>query len=179
MARFKADALHCLDARHPCRYTVTLQLISSYFGRIGSQVSYELGNYIPYFQLPSSKSQPNCMLANWNWNVRFEVAILVAEFLINHGSQSFYSTRKGNSQQCQRRNWERWLNGTGQRQIARDFIDNFCKRCHSGLGIGGNRIWHARTDDVLTYVEFCKQQQPSITAREIQKKLVHNRICLI
>lgn len=73
---------------------------------------------------------------------------------------------------------ERWLNGTGQKQIAKDFMDNFCKRCHSELGIGGNRIWHARTDDVLTCVEFCKQQQPSITAREIQKKLVHNRVCL-
>ena len=83
---------------------------------------------------------------------------------------------------------ERWLNGTGQRQIARDLniakssvqniIDNFCKRGHSEHGIGGNRIRHARTDDVLTYVEFCKQQQPSITAREIQKKLVNNHVCL-
>lgn len=105
MARFKPDALHCLDGRHPWTYMVTLQLISSYFGHKGLQVSYELGNYIPYFQLPSSKSQPNCMLTNWNWNVRFEVAILVAELLMNHGSQSFYSTRKGNSQQCQRGNW--------------------------------------------------------------------------
>ena len=55
---------------------------------------------------------------------------------------------------------ERWLNSTGQRQIARDLniakssvqniIDNFCKRGHSEHGIGGNRIRHARTDDVLT-----------------------------
>ena len=51
---------------------------------------------------------------------------------------------------------ERWLKGTGQRQIARDLniakssvqniIDNFCKCRHSEHGIGGNRIRHARTD---------------------------------
>ena len=41
----------------------------------------------------------------------------------------------------------------------------------------GPEIAYTTTDDVLTFVEFCKQQQPSITAREIQKKLVHNHVC--
>ena len=62
---------------------------------------------------------------------------------------------------------ERWLNGTGQRQIGRDLniakssvqknIDNICKRGHKNHGIGGNRIRYARSDDVLTYVEFANK----------------------
>ena len=83
---------------------------------------------------------------------------------------------------------ERWLNGTVQRQIGRDLniakstvqniMDNFLKRGHSNHGIGGNKMRTARTEDVIMYTEFCKQQQPSITAEEIQRKLVDNRICL-
>ena len=83
---------------------------------------------------------------------------------------------------------DRWLDGTGQRQIGRDLniprttvqniIDNFAKRGHSNHGIGGNRTRMARTEDVVTYTEFCKQQQPSITAEEIQRKLVNNNVCL-
>ena len=35
-----------------------------------------------------------------------------------------------------------------------------------------------RTDDVITYTEYCKRQQPSISAKEIKKKLVENNVCL-
>ena len=83
---------------------------------------------------------------------------------------------------------DRWLNGTTQRQIGRDLnipkstvqniIDNFAERGHSNYKIGGNKTRLARTEDVVTYTEFCKQQQPSISAEEIQRKLVDNNVCL-
>ena len=65
---------------------------------------------------------------------------------------------------------ERWLNGTTQRQIGRDLnipksiIDNFAERGYSNYKIGGNKTRLARTEYVVTYTEFCKQQQPSISA---------------
>ena len=82
---------------------------------------------------------------------------------------------------------ERWLNGTTQRQIGKDLniskstvqniIDNFSQCGHSNHEIGENKTRLARTEDVVTYIEFCKQQ-PSISAEEIQKKLVDNNVCL-
>ena len=81
-----------------------------------------------------------------------------------------------------------WLNDTTQRQIGRDLnipkstvqniIDNFAESGHSNHKIGGNKTWLARTEDVVTYTGFCKQQQPSISAEEIQRKLVDNNVCL-
>ena len=67
---------------------------------------------------------------------------------------------------------DRWLNGTAQRQIGRDLnipkstvqyiIGNFAERGHSNHKIGGNKTRLARTEDVVTYTEFSKHQQPSI-----------------
>ena len=49
-------------------------------------------------------------------------------------------------------------------------------RCHQQFC--WTSTWLARTEDVVTYTEFCKQQQPSISAEEIQRKLVDNNVCL-
>ena len=42
---------------------------------------------------------------------------------------------------------------------------------------GGNRQRPTRTDDVSTYIEYCKQKQPSIYASEIQNLLLENHVC--
>ena len=41
-------------------------------------------------------------------------------------------------------------------------------------------MWTARMEYVPTYTEFCKQPQPGITAKEIQRKLVDDSftVCL-
>ena len=52
-----------------------LQLISPYFGRVGLQVSWELGYYIPYFPLPLSKSQPNCVLGIGKFDLKFDLKL--------------------------------------------------------------------------------------------------------
>ena len=39
-------------------------------------------------------------------------------------------------------------------------------RCHQQFCWTSTRL--ARTEDVVTYTEFCKQQQPSLSAEEIQ-----------
>jgi len=36
----------------------------------------------------------------------------------------------------------------------------------------------ARTDDVVSYTEFCKCQRPSMYAKEIQKQLIENQVVL-
>ena len=71
---------------------------------------------------------------------------------------------------------DRWLNGTTQTQIRRDLnipestvqniIDNVVEHGHINYKIGGNRTRLARTEEVVTYTEFCKQQ-PSISAEEV------------
>ena len=42
----------------------------------------------------------------------------------------------------------------------------------------GETTWLPRTEDVVTYTEFCKQPQPSISAKEIQRKHVDNNVCV-
>ena len=44
--------------------------------------------------------------------------------------------------------------------------------------MGGNRQRPARTDDVCTYIEYCKQKQQSIYASKIQNLLLENHVCL-
>ena len=43
---------------------------------------------------------------------------------------------------------------------------------------GGNCKCTARTEIVVTYIEFCKNQRPSPFSKEIQRDLVNNRVCL-
>jgi transposase len=83
---------------------------------------------------------------------------------------------------------ERWLSGTSQNQIARELnvakstiwsiINRFLESGHCEKKTGGDKTRTACTDDVVTYIEFCKKSKPSTTAREVQKKLVNNQVCL-
>jgi len=83
---------------------------------------------------------------------------------------------------------ERWLNGSGHREIGRqlnvpkstvaNIVNKFLERRESKHRNGGCKTRTSRTDDVITYTEYCKQQQPSINAEEIQGKLVENNVCL-
>ena len=43
---------------------------------------------------------------------------------------------------------------------------------------GGNKHRTARTDDVIAYTEFVKQNKPSTYGKEIQRQLVANGVCL-
>ena len=43
---------------------------------------------------------------------------------------------------------------------------------------GGNTFRTARTDDVIAYAEFLKQNKPSTYAKELQQQLVTNGVCL-
>ena len=82
---------------------------------------------------------------------------------------------------------DRWFNGTTQSQIRRDLnisnstiqniIDNFAKGGHCNHKSGRNKTQLGRTKDVVTYTESCKQQQPSISAEEILRKIIDN-VCL-
>lgn len=90
------------------------------------------------------------------------------------------NSRKGNSKSSKR------MRTTTQRQLGRDLnipkstiqntINNFAECGHSNHKIG-ETTQLARTEDVVTYTEFCKQQQPSISAKEIWRKPVDN-VCL-
>ena len=83
---------------------------------------------------------------------------------------------------------DRWLNGTGRREIGRqlniskstvsNIINKFLERGDSKHRTGGCIERTTRTDNVITYTEYCKRQQPSISAKEIQQKLVENNVCL-
>ena len=89
------------------------------------------------------------------------------------GSQSFRNSWQGKAipNQAKEAIVDRQLDGTTQRQIGRDLnipkstvqnIDNFAERGHSNYKIGGSKTRLARTEDVVAYTEFCKQQQPRL-----------------
>ena len=88
----------------------------------------------------------------------------------------FVTQRKAIRNQARADIVDRWLNGTTQTQIRRDLnipegtvqniIDNVVEHGHINYKIGGNRTRLARTEEVVTYTEFCKQQ-PSISAEEV------------
>ncbi len=65
-----------------------------------------------------------------------------------------------------------------KRQTVSNIINNFINRGSVQALTGGNRQRPARTDDVCTYIEYCKQEQPSIYASEIQNLLLENHVCL-
>jgi hypothetical protein len=79
-----------------------------------------------------------------------------------------------------------WLSGNGHRSIGRELnipkstvsniIHKFLERGDHKHRSGGCTT-RTRTD-VITYTEYCKWQQPSISAKEIKKKLVENNVCL-
>ena len=87
----------------------------------------------------------------------------------------FVTQRKAIRNQAREDIVDRWLNGTTQTQIRRDLnitestvqniIDNVVEHGHINYKIGRNRTRLARTEEVVTYTEFCKQQ-PSISAEE-------------
>ena len=43
---------------------------------------------------------------------------------------------------------------------------------------GGNYVRTARGENSVTYIEYCKNQRPSTFAKEIQKGLISNHVCL-
>ena len=43
---------------------------------------------------------------------------------------------------------------------------------------GGNNIRTATTDTNITYIEYCKDQRASVFAKEIQKEMIKNQVCL-
>ena len=65
-----------------------------------------------------------------------------------------------------------------KRQTVSSIINNFINRGSVQALTGGNRQRAARTDDVCTYIEYCKQKQPSTYASEIQNLLLENHVCL-
>ena len=65
-----------------------------------------------------------------------------------------------------------------KQQTVSNIINNFIDRGSVQALTGGNRQRPARTDDVCTYIEYCKQKQPSIYASEIQNLLLENHVCL-
>ena len=83
---------------------------------------------------------------------------------------------------------DKWLDGNGPTAIGRqtnipkstvvNIVNKFVERGDHKHRSGGCSTRTTRTDDVVLYTEYCKQQQPSITANEIQKKLVENDVCL-
>ena len=84
---------------------------------------------------------------------------------------------------------EHWLKGGGHREIGRqlnlpkstvkNIVNKFLERGDSKHRNGGCKTRTARTDDLVMYTEYCKQQQPSLSAEEIQGKLLENNVCLI
>lgn len=84
---------------------------------------------------------------------------------------------------------EHWLKGSGHREIGRqlnfpkstvtNIVNKFLERGDSKHRNGGCKTRTARTDDLVMYTEYCKQQQPSLSAEEIQGKLLENNVCLI
>ena len=80
---------------------------------------------------------------------------------------------------------DRWLSGNGHRSIGRELniskstvsniIHKFLERGDHKHRSGGCTTRTTRTDDVITYTEYCKRQQPSISAKEIKKKLVSRK----
>ncbi|CAB4032712.1 Paired box pox-meso [Paramuricea clavata] len=65
-----------------------------------------------------------------------------------------------------------------KRQTVTNIVNNFVTRGTAEALKGGNTQRHARTDDVCEYIEYCKQRQPSVFAKELQHSLVENNVCL-
>ena len=70
-----------------------------------------------------------------------------------------------------------WHAGQIKRQTVTNIVNNFLARGTADVQKGAIRR-HARTDGICEYIEYCKQRQPSIFAKEIQDLLVENNICL-
>ena len=89
----------------------------------------------------------------------------------------FGTQRKAIRNQAREDIVDRLLNGTTQTQIGRDLnipestvqniIDDVAEHGHINYKIGGNKTRLARTEEVVTYTEFCRKQQPSISAEEV------------
>ena len=58
-----------------------------------------------------------------------------------------------------------------KQQTVSNIINNFISRGSVQAVMGGNRQRPARIDDVCTYIEYCKQKQPSTYATKIQNYL--------
>ena len=69
------------------------------------------------------------------------------------------------------------LNLNLKRQTVTNIVNNFVTRGTTESIKRGNTQRHARTDGVCEYIEYSKQRQPSLFAKEIQHSLVEN-VCL-
>ena len=59
-----------------------------------------------------------------------------------------------------------------------NIINTFINENRLAPKTGGNYVRTARSENAITYIEYCKNQRPSTFAKEIQRDLVSNQVCL-
>ena len=64
------------------------------------------------------------------------------------------------------------------KQTVSNIVNTFIDYNRLAPQTEGNYKRTARTENVVTYIEFCKNQRPSSFSKEIQRDLVNNRVCL-
>jgi transposase len=81
-----------------------------------------------------------------------------------------------------------WNEGTSMSAIAKrlclttktilNIVKRFVNENRLAPKTGGNNIRTATTDTNITYIEYCKDQRASVFAKEIQKEMIKNQVCL-
>ena len=64
------------------------------------------------------------------------------------------------------------------KQTVSNIVNTFIDHNRLAPKTGGNYKCTARTENVVTYIEFCKNQRPSSFSKEIQRDLVNNHVRL-
>ena len=64
------------------------------------------------------------------------------------------------------------------KQTVSNIVNTFIDHNRLAPKTGGNNKRTVRTENVVTYIEFCQNQRPSSFSKEIQRDLVNNRVCL-
>ena len=59
-----------------------------------------------------------------------------------------------------------------------NIVNTFINENRLAPQTGGNYVRTARGENTVTYIEYCKNQRPSTFAKEIQKGLISNHVCL-